>query len=85
MEVEVGIKYEGYIARQLRDIRQLKDLEKLKLPEGIVYDAIDGLSKELKARLNEIRPSTLGQASLVEGMTPAALQAIRIAIRASCS
>ncbi len=85
MEVEVGIKYEGYIARQLRDVRQLKDLEMVKIPDSIEYDAIDGLSKELRSRLNEIRPLTLGQASLLEGMTPAALQAIRIVIRASCS
>jgi tRNA uridine 5-carboxymethylaminomethyl modification enzyme len=85
MEVEVGIKYEGYIARQLRDIRQLKDLERVKIPHGMAYDAVEGLSKELRSRLGEIRPSTLGQASLVEGMTPAALQAIRIAIRASGS
>ncbi len=85
VEAEVGVKYEGYIARQLRDIRQLKELEKVKVPEGFRYERVDGLSNELKKRLEEIRPATLGQASLLEGMTPAGLQAIMVAMRSSCS
>lgn len=81
IEAEVDIKYEGYIARQLRDIRQLKELERVKIPENLRYEGIEGLSNELKSRLEEIRPATLGQASLLEGMTPAGLQAVMIAIR----
>lgn len=85
IEAEVGIKYEGYIARQLRDIRQLKELERVKVPEGFRYERVEGLSNELKARLEEIRPATLGQASLLEGMTPAGLQAVMVAMRSFCS
>ncbi|HQG32521.1 MAG TPA: tRNA uridine-5-carboxymethylaminomethyl(34) synthesis enzyme MnmG [Deltaproteobacteria bacterium] len=81
IEAEVGVKYEGYITRQLRDIRQLKELERVKVPEGFRYERVDGLSNELKSRLEEIRPATLGQASLLEGMTPAGLQAIMVAMR----
>ena len=80
-EVEVGIKYEGYISRQLGDIRQLKELEKVKIPAALSYGSVPGLSNELKSRLEEIRPQTLGQAALLEGMTPAGLQAIRLVIR----
>ncbi len=83
MEVEVEIKYEGYISRQLSDIRQLRELERVKIPGGLSYEDIPGLSNELKSRLEKIRPETLGQAALLEGMTPAGLQAIRIGIRAT--
>lgn len=82
MEVEVQIKYEGYIARQEGDIRQLRELERVKIPGNLSYEDIPGLSNELKSRLEKIRPQTLGQAALIEGMTPAGLKAVRIRIRA---
>lgn len=82
MEVEVQIKYEGYIARQEGDIRQLRELERVKIPGDLSYEDIPGLSNELKSRLEKIRPQTLGQAALIEGMTPAGLKAVRIRIRA---
>lgn len=85
IEVEIGIKYEGYISRQLKDIRQLKDLEKMRVPAGLDYERIDGLSNELKSRLLDIRPDTLGQAALIEGMTPAGMLALKIGIRSSSS
>ncbi|HPR51868.1 MAG TPA: tRNA uridine-5-carboxymethylaminomethyl(34) synthesis enzyme MnmG [Deltaproteobacteria bacterium] len=83
MEVEVDIKYEGYIDRQIREIERMKELEKMTIPENIDFYTIEGLSNELKARLSQIRPKTLGQASLLEGMTPAGLQAIQLGIRLS--
>jgi tRNA uridine 5-carboxymethylaminomethyl modification enzyme len=85
MEVEVGIKYEGYIERQIRDIEHLKEMERMKIPDTLDFQAVDGLSNELKARLSKIRPKTLGQASLIEGMTPAGMQAIQIGIKLSNS
>jgi len=85
MEVEVSIKYEGYINRQVREIERMKELEKMTIPEHIDFHVIEGLSNELKARLSEIRPKTLGQASLLEGMTPAGLQAVQLGIRLSDS
>ncbi|MCD6569468.1 MAG: tRNA uridine-5-carboxymethylaminomethyl(34) synthesis enzyme MnmG [Deltaproteobacteria bacterium] len=82
-EVEVETKYEGYIKRQQRQIKRFKDLEGFVLPQDIDYNNIAGLSNELKDRLNKIRPKTLGQASCIEGMTPAGLQAIQIGIKFS--
>ncbi|HOC76213.1 MAG TPA: FAD-dependent oxidoreductase, partial [Deltaproteobacteria bacterium] len=80
-EAEVQIKYEGYIDRQLREIGRLKELERMDIPAAMDYSTVHGLSTELRCRLDGIRPATLGQASLVEGMTPAALQAIGLAVR----
>ncbi|HHO76473.1 MAG TPA: tRNA uridine-5-carboxymethylaminomethyl(34) synthesis enzyme MnmG [Deltaproteobacteria bacterium] len=85
MEVEIGIKYEGYIHRQIQEIGRLKEMEKIKIPEDIDFNGIEGLSNELRTRLSEIRPKTLGQAFLIEGMTPAGIQAIRMGIRLSGS
>ena len=56
-------------------------VEKVKIPAALSYGSVPGLSNELKSRLEEIRPQTLGQAALLEGMTPAGLQAIRLVIR----
>ena len=81
IETEVGIKYEGYINRQLKEIGRHKELEHIKIPSGLDFADVQGLSNELKCRLSEIRPVTLGQASLIEGMTPAGLQAIQLSIR----
>ena len=82
-QVEIEIKYEGYIQRQLREIERLRDLEKIRVPEGFVFDRVHGLSSELKEKLNRVRPETLGQASRIEGMTPAALSVLMIALKAA--
>ncbi len=80
-EVEVGIKYAGYIERQLKEIERFLGLEHVRIPDDFEYYALPGLSNELKTRLSEVRPATLGQASLIEGMTPAGLQAIHLGLR----
>jgi tRNA uridine 5-carboxymethylaminomethyl modification enzyme len=82
-QVEIEIKYEGYIQRQLREIERLRDLEKIRVPDGFVFDRVHGLSSELKEKLNRVRPETLGQASRIEGMTPAALSVLMIALKAA--
>lgn len=76
-EVEIQIKYEGYIERQLREVEQFKKLESLRLPEDINYFEIEGLSSELKEKLSRIRPKSIGQAMRIPGMTPAAIIAIQ--------
>jgi len=81
VEVEVEIKYDGYIKRQLKEIEKLRGLEKKAIPPDIDYNKIPGLSNELKERLNRLRPRDLSQASRVEGMTPAGLQALSMGIR----
>lgn len=80
LETETSIKYEGYIERQKKEVEWFKNQERIKIPEKFDYQALKSLSNELKSRLSEIRPSTLAQAALVEGMTPAGLQAIRVGL-----
>jgi tRNA uridine 5-carboxymethylaminomethyl modification enzyme len=82
-QVEIEIKYEGYIKRQLREIEKFKNLEKMKIPEVFNFSMVHGLSNELKEKLSTRRPSSLGQASRIDGITPAALSVIMIAIKAS--
>jgi tRNA uridine 5-carboxymethylaminomethyl modification enzyme len=81
-QVEIEIKYEGYIKRQLSEIEKFKHLELIKLPEKFNFQAVHGLSNELKEKLTAIRPASLGQASRIEGMTPAAISVLMIALKA---
>ena len=81
-QVEIEIKYEGYIQKQLREIEKFKNNEKIKIPENFDFACVHGLSKELKEKLSSIKPTSLGQASRVDGMTPAALSVLMIAIKA---
>ena len=80
-QVETEIKYEGYIQRQLREIEKFKDLERMKIPQGFDYAKVHGLSNELREKLSEIRPASLGQASRVDGITPAAISVLMIGIK----
>jgi tRNA uridine 5-carboxymethylaminomethyl modification enzyme len=80
-QVEIEIKYEGYIHRQLQEIERFKDLERVKLPETLDYTAVHGLSAELKEKLTAVRPASLGQASRIEGMTPAAISVLMVYLR----
>ncbi len=80
-EVEIECKYEGYIKRQEAEVRKLKELESIKIPEDLPIDEIPGLSNEVKQKLKELRPQTLGQASRIPGFTPAAVSILRIYIQ----
>ena len=82
-QVEIEIKYEGYIKRQLAEISRFKHLEQIKLPEDFDFSQVHGLSNELKEKLSRIRPASLGQASRISGITPAAISVLMIALRAS--
>lgn len=75
-EVEIEAKYSGYIKRQMADIEVFKKDEKLKIREDIDYRQIGGLSNEMVLKLTKIRPSTIGEASRISGVTPAAIMAI---------
>jgi tRNA uridine 5-carboxymethylaminomethyl modification enzyme len=79
-QVEIQIKYEGYIARQMETARKLSRMEEKKIPDGIAYRDIPGISKEILCKLEEVRPASLGQASRIQGMTPVALSLIMVAI-----
>jgi len=80
-QVEIEIKYEGYIKRQFQEIDKFKSLEKIKLPDNIDYNIVHGLSNELKSKLTKIKPASLGQASRIDGITPAAISVLMIAIK----
>ena len=78
--VETHIKYEGYINRQLQQVSRFKKLEGKKIPEGFDYGGVRGFSREVFEKLNRYRPSTLGQASRISGVTPAAISLLLVAL-----
>ncbi len=79
-QVEIQVKYEGYIIRQIETAEKIKKLDEKKIPDSIDYEALPGISAEILSKLKEVRPANLGQASRIQGMTPAALSLIMIAI-----
>ncbi|WDP91595.1 MAG: tRNA uridine-5-carboxymethylaminomethyl(34) synthesis enzyme MnmG [Desulfobacter sp.] len=81
-QVEIEVKYEGYIKRQYNEIKKFQDLEKIKIPDGFTYDTAHGLSNEIREKLNRVQPASLGQASRIDGMTPAAISVLMVAITA---
>ena len=72
-QVEIQLKYSGYIDRQLREVERHEHYENLKLPEAFSYLDITALSVEVRQKLHAQRPETLGQASRISGVTPAAI------------
>ncbi|GFP21336.1 tRNA uridine 5-carboxymethylaminomethyl modification enzyme [Candidatus Hakubella thermalkaliphila] len=77
-QIEIGIKYEGYIQRQLGQIRQYQRMEDRKLPQDIDYLSLDGITTEAREKLACIRPHSLGQASRIAGISPADLSTLTI-------
>ncbi len=84
-QTEIEIKYEGYIHKQLKEIEKFHFLEKMKLPLDLDYYAVHGLSNELRDKLTTIRPASLGQAARIEGITPAAISVLMVALKAHMS
>jgi tRNA uridine 5-carboxymethylaminomethyl modification enzyme len=78
--VETEVKYAGYIGQQRRDVEKTRRLAALQIPDDLDFDAIDGLSKEMRQKLARMQPRTLGQASRISGVTPAAIMILRIYI-----
>jgi tRNA uridine 5-carboxymethylaminomethyl modification enzyme len=77
-QVEIAIKYEGYIKRQLLQVEQFKKLEKKQLPADIDYGAIHGLRLEARQKLSKVRPDSVGQASRISGVSPADISVLMI-------
>jgi len=80
-QIEIEAKYAGYILRQQQDIDKLKRAEKVQIPEGLDLDQISGLSNEVKQKSRDHRPATLGMASRISGVTPAAISLLLIYIK----
>jgi tRNA uridine 5-carboxymethylaminomethyl modification enzyme len=77
-QVEVSVKYEGYITRMLEDVRRFRQAEKRLLPPDLEYGAVPGLSTEIRERLTATRPRSLGQAARIPGVTPAAVSILMV-------
>ncbi len=80
-QVEVECKYQGYLRRQEAEVGKFKQLEQVRIPEDFSYREVPGLSNEIRQKLTAVRPVSLGQASRVSGMTPAALSVLMVYIR----
>jgi len=80
-QVEIQCKYQGYIQRQEGEVKKFKNLEKINIPPGFDYQDVPGLSNEVRQKLQEIQPSSLGQASRISGMTPAALSILMVYLK----
>lgn len=83
--MEIRTKYAGYIDRQQEEIARLRASEDTRLPVDIDYLGISGLSKEIQNKLNQARPETLGQASRIPGVTPAAISLLLIHLKKRAS
>lgn len=77
-QVEVCMKYEGYIERQMHQIEQFKKLEKKLLPKDIDYNEISGLALEARQKLNKQKPESIGQASRISGVSPADISVLLV-------
>jgi tRNA uridine 5-carboxymethylaminomethyl modification enzyme len=78
--VETEIKYAGYLGQQTKAIERLKRAEQRPIPEWFDYSTVSGLSREMREKLERIRPATIGQASRIPGVTPAALSLVNVYI-----
>jgi len=77
-QVEIAAKYAGYIERQKEEVEELAAQEGVELPADLDYSTLRGLSKEVQQKLNLAKPQTIGQASRIQGMTPAAISLLLV-------
>ncbi|MGH7908461.1 MAG: FAD-dependent oxidoreductase, partial [Thermodesulfobacteriota bacterium] len=80
-QIEMEVKYEGYIQRQMEQVDKFKKLENVRIPENFQYNGIPGLSREIVQKLTRIRPGSLGQASRISGITPAAISILMVYLK----
>ena len=80
-QVELQVKYEGYITRQMEQVEKFKKMERVRIPDGFDYDTIPSLSREVREKLSTIRPLSLGQASRISGITPAAMGVVMVYLK----
>ena len=77
-QVEISVKYAGYIARQQRQVEEMRRMERKALPPDLDYNALTGLRLEARQKLHDIRPQNLGQAGRISGVSPADIAALMI-------
>lgn len=79
-QVEIHVKYEGYIEKSLQQVDKLKKMENKKIPENIDYDAISGLATEARGKLKEVLPLSIAQATRISGVNPADISILLVYI-----
>jgi tRNA uridine 5-carboxymethylaminomethyl modification enzyme len=77
-QIEIQVKYQGYIERQLEDVQRLARMESVALPADFNYQAVASLSTEVREKLETVRPVNLGQAARIPGVTPAAIAILSV-------
>ena len=77
-DVEIAARYDGYVRRMLGDVARFKAEESRRIPETLDYATVPGLSAEMRERLGAVRPRSLGHASRIPGVTPAALSILAV-------
>ena len=80
-QVEIQAKYQGYVERQREEVERRRDQEDLKLPQDVDYMQLPSLSMEVRQKLNKFKPETLGQASRISGITPAAISLLLVHLK----
>jgi tRNA uridine 5-carboxymethylaminomethyl modification enzyme len=80
-QVEIQVKYEGYIQRQEEQVAKMQKMEEIKIPRGVDYGSIPGLTKEVREKFTKVQPVSLGQASRISGVTPAAISILMIFLK----
>jgi tRNA uridine 5-carboxymethylaminomethyl modification enzyme len=80
-QAAIFVKYDGYIKRQMEQVERSRRLESTKIPDGFDYETISGLSNEVKEKFSRIRPISLGQASRISGITPAAISIVQVYLK----
>ncbi|MBU6155253.1 MAG: hypothetical protein KGP28_13200, partial [Bdellovibrionales bacterium] len=80
-QIDIQVKYQGYIEKDLELLEGVRSAEALQIPPTLDYESVAGLSNEIKGRLKEVRPQNLGQASRIQGVTPAAVANLMIFLK----
>ena len=80
-QIEIQVKYSGYIERSMKSIQKHKNLEDKKIPEDMDYDSLGNIPREAKEKLKKIRPLNIGQASRISGVSPADIQVLLISLK----
>jgi tRNA uridine 5-carboxymethylaminomethyl modification enzyme len=80
-QVQIEVKYAGFIQRQSRDVERFKHLEKIRLPLNFDYSGLSGISREIREKLTKFKTLNLGQASRISGVTPVAISILMVYLR----
>ena len=80
-QVEINIKYEGYIKKELVEAKKMVDLDNKKIPEDIDYDKIKNIASEARQKLKEVRPSTIAQAIRISGVNPSDISILSVYLK----